>query len=144
MAVKQLDTDHTLVRFEAGYPAIEPAALFAYWVQPELLARWWPPQAAVDARLDGEYTLSWPQMGWYLRGRYTAFQPGVKLAFTWKWDHEPDLPERQVSALFSPLDGATILTLEHGTYTDSEIDQKDRQSHIDGWTHFLAQLQACV
>jgi uncharacterized protein YndB with AHSA1/START domain len=29
-------------------------------------------------------------MNWHLHGRYTSFEPGHKLAFTWHWDQEPE------------------------------------------------------
>jgi uncharacterized protein YndB with AHSA1/START domain len=139
MAVQQLDTDTSRVLMQATVTEADPARVFDYWVQPDLLAKWWPPEAHIEP--GGSYRMMWPAMGWTLRGTFMAFERGKKLIFTWKWDHEPDLPERTVTVTFAPLDGITVISVEHGTYTDSEVDQKDRQSHIDGWNHFLEQLQ---
>ena len=55
------------------------------------------------------------------------------------------MPERTVQVQFVSQDsGGTTLHIEHGTYDNSERDQEDRQSHIDGWKFFLEQLQNAV
>jgi uncharacterized protein YndB with AHSA1/START domain len=139
--VQQVETGSDLMKVTANFPQFTPSALFRYWVEPDLLTKWWCQQAEIAPKLGGSYHLSWNSMNWHLRGRYTAFEPGQWLAFTWKWDHEPDLPTREVDVLFdSAPDGGTILTVTHGRYTDSAVDQADRQSHFDGWMHFLTQL----
>lgn len=141
MPVQQLDSDQTRVVMQAMVNEPNPVRVFDYWVKPDLLVKWWPQRAAVNPMRGGEFGLGWPAQKWILRGVYQVFEPGHKLAFTWKWDHEPDLPERTVTVTFAPLDGVTVITVEHGTYTASEIDQTDRQSHIDGWHYFLDKLQ---
>jgi uncharacterized protein YndB with AHSA1/START domain len=115
---------------------------FDYFITPELLARWWPPEADVDARLGGAYTLRWPTMHWQLSGRYTAFESGKHLAFTWQWAHHPELPARTVDVRFALSANGCRVTITQGTYGDSPVERDDRQSHIDGWIHFLGQLQA--
>ena len=91
--------------------------------------------------MGGTYRLSWPAMGWHLRGRYTKVDPGRALGFTWAWDHEPQRPERHVDVSFEPLpEGGTRITVTHGRYGDGAADAEDRQGHIDGWRHFLARL----
>ena len=124
--------------------SVTPDVLFRYWTEPELLTQWWPSAAELDLRAGGSYLLSWPQMGWNLRGSFTAVEPGQRLAFTWNWDHEPDLPERQVDVRFEPVDAGTRLTITHGTYSDSDTDQQDRQSHLAGWQHFSTRLAEVV
>jgi uncharacterized protein YndB with AHSA1/START domain len=119
--------------------------LFQHWIVPELIARWWPQQAEIDAREGGEYHLSWPSMNWDLRGTFTAYEPGNRLAFSWRWDHEPETPTRQVDVKLEPVgDIGTQLTLTHGTYTDSAKDQEERQGHLEGWTYFLARLHGVL
>lgn len=139
----QLETGSDAVKVTATFPQFKPAELFRYWVEPQLLPKWWSPEAEIVPQMGGAYHLAWQSMNWHLRGQYIAFEPGKRLAFTWKWDHEPDLPTREVDVRFEAApDGSTILTVTHGHYSDSEVDQEDRQSHLDGWMHFLAQLHA--
>ena len=140
--VRQVPTGPAQGVVTAAFPGVAPADLFACWTTPERLCAWWPAEAAIDARPGGAYHLAWPQMDWHLRGQYTTFEPGARLAFTWAWDHEPATPTRTVTLHFTP-DGAggTHLTVTHGAYGDSAAEQTDRQGHIDGWLHFLPRLQ---
>lgn len=127
---------------EMDFPGTTPEDLFAYWIEPALLTRWWPEEASVEPKLGGVYHFSWPRMGWSLRGHYRLFDPPTKLGFTWQWDHEPHTPTRNVFVDFEPLaGGGTRLTLTHSTYNSTEADQKERQGHLEGWTHFLGKLR---
>lgn len=119
--------------------------LFRQWTQPNLITQWWPQQAEIAAQQGGEYHMSWPSMNWDLRGTYTTYEPDRKLAFTWRWDHEPDSPTRTVEMLFEPVgDIGTQLTITHGTYTHSTKDQEERQGHLEGWTYFLTRLHSVL
>lgn len=73
--------DRLIVRDE--FPPFAPATLFAYWTTPALLQQWWPQEATTEPRPRGGYDFAWSGIGWRLRGRYTAFIPGERLAFTW-------------------------------------------------------------
>jgi uncharacterized protein YndB with AHSA1/START domain len=126
----------------ADFPELTPEAVFDYWTKPELITRWWPQEAEIEPRVGGRYHLGWPGMKWHLRGVYTAFEPGSRLAFTWNWDHEPDSPERSVAITLESKGEGTRLTATHGTYANTDSDREVRQSHLEGWTHFLSQLQS--
>lgn len=146
-AVNQLDTPRDCLELQAEFEEVEPAELFRYWTEPELLVQWWPNDAEVDGVRGGDYHLAWPNMEWHLRGTYSAFNPGQLLVFTWRWDHEPDTPTRVVTADFQPLEGrtGTCLYLTHGYYReDVPHDAVERQGHLEGWQHFLARLQKVV
>jgi len=129
------------IAFQADFQGIQPEALFDYFIAPHRLVQWWSQEAVVDARLDGEYTLAWPAMDWELFGKFTTFLRGLRLGYTWKWRHLPELPVRQVEIAFQPIHDGTRILLTHGTYTTGQADQDDRQSHVDGWNHFLRRLQ---
>jgi uncharacterized protein YndB with AHSA1/START domain len=137
----QLDSDSGRVVLTADFPNLSPQALFNHFTVPDLLTRWWPQEATVDGRPGGSYRLSWPAMKWELYGEYSQFEPGRRLAFSWRWRHEPELPTRQVNIQIEPVAEGSRLTLTHSRYSDSPADQTDRQSHIDGWHYFLGQLQ---
>ena len=130
--------------FVVPFPGVAASMVFDAWIYPDLLARWWSPAAHRDPRVGGAYALLWPDDGWALRGQYTAFEPGRKLGFTWRWDEDtPDIPTTQVELALDPLaGGGTQLTLTHGVYNGSTTGQKLRASHREGWLHFLPQLQS--
>ena len=140
MKVKQIPSTKETLVVEAGFPTCPPELLFDYWVKPDLIRQWWSPEAEIDPRLDGNYHLIWPQRNWHLRGHYTVFEPGEKLAFTWQWDHYS--VQEKVIVSFEPLEPqGTKMTIVHGPYDDSKQGQEDRKSHLDGWMHFVSNLQ---
>jgi uncharacterized protein YndB with AHSA1/START domain len=144
---QHLTTPLDRLTVRADYPVAPPPTLFAYWTQPALLTSWWPRAAEIDPRVGGAYHLSWPQMNWHLRGRYTEFVPGDQLAFTWNWDHLPnDAVDRIVAIDFAPLGvSGTALTLTHGPYALTAADQALRiDDHLAGWNHFLARLHEAI
>ncbi len=127
--------------------------VFACWVEPALLTRWWPQQAVVEPGAGGAYHLAWPQMGWSLRGHYLVFDMPERLSFTWRWDHDPaEEPERHVAISLAALEDAagaehvtTRLLLTHGPYGATPAEQALRdESHLAGWRHFLPRLGALV
>ncbi len=117
-----------------------PAEVFDAFVRADRITQWWGDEAALDPVEGGTYEVRWPAMEWTVRGRYTEVDPNRTLAFTWMWDHEPDTPERIVGITFAPDKNGTELTLSHGNYTAA--DAEERQSHLDGWQHFLPRLNA--
>jgi uncharacterized protein YndB with AHSA1/START domain len=146
MTISQLPTELDTLVVEADYPGVTATALFDYWTQAALLTQWWPQEAEIEPCVGGAYHLAWPAMAWHLRGQYTVFEPGERLGFTWRWDHDdPAEPTRQVDVTFTPLTDGTRLTVTHGPYDASPHDQELRaEHHLVGWTHFLRQLQSLV
>lgn len=146
MIIELPQSSPTRLLLEARF-STDPQTLFTWLTQPEKLVLWWPQEADVEAQQDGAITLKWPAMQWTLTGRWLVFTPEL-LKMTWNWTHEPDLPERTVSFALSDCDcdcafGAR-LTLTHGEYGTSQTERDDRQSHVDGWHHFLARLEQCI
>ena len=148
--IEDTSSDQSVLRLRTVVPA-PPSRVFAHFTEPNLLTLWWPEEARLDARTGGDLELSWPAMNWTLRGRYLEFAP-ERLRFTWRWEHEPDLPERTVTVEFEGVEedqaasasghelGHCQLTVSHGTYEDSDRDQEDRSGHDAGWRHFLGRL----
>lgn len=118
------------------FTAFSPEELFDYWTVPELVVTWWPKVAAVDPQVGGEYRFSWKD--YYLFGKYTAFDRGRHLGFTWAWSHQPtDLGDPlQVDLYFMPLEEGTRLAIYHGPFTSGEADLAARQGIVEGWIHF--------
>ncbi len=149
--VTQIATPDNVVVFTALIDGMTPSRIFACWTQPDLITQWWPPVAIVqphiagiyDSYIGGSYQFDWPGMGWTLRGTYLQWEPTKALVFTWAWDHQPAMPTRTVVLEVAPhFDLGTTLRLTQGPYSNSSEDQADRQSHIDGWSHFLPKLAA--
>lgn len=147
MPVTQLTSGPEILIVAAEFPTADPRTIFAYWTEPMQLERWWPQHAEVEPHVGGAYHLSWPQQDWHLRGRYTAFEPGERLDFTWKWDHDaPTDSAREVAIALTPDDsGGTRLLLTHGPYLDTPEEQELRlEHHLAGWLYFLPRLQAII
>jgi uncharacterized protein YndB with AHSA1/START domain len=115
-----------------------PQELFDHWVQPDLLKYWWPEQATTEPGVGGNFQFWWPDMNWELTGRYTAFDPGKHLGFTWSWTHEPSIEPRQVDIYFSEMQDGTRMGIFHGPF--STDDAQDRQGIVEGWIHFGMRL----
>jgi uncharacterized protein YndB with AHSA1/START domain len=140
---EQRETPGDHLELSAQLSGLTPDAAFDHWTEPENLVRWWPPEADVDPRQGGGYCLSWPAQAWALRGRFTEFERGKRLAFTWRWDHNPEDAETVVDIRFRPLPaGGTALTLTHGPYPETDAGRERRQEHLDGWMYFLGRLEA--
>lgn len=139
LAQQQSPKDRVII--VAEYPKQDPEALFDFWIVPDLLKKWWPPSAEVEPRRGGTYHFSWPKQNWHLRGKFTRFDRGKSLGFTWKWDHEPsDVTTVEIS--FEPLSkSGTKLTLGHSPYPDTPEGRKTKEGHIEGWMFFLGELQ---
>jgi uncharacterized protein YndB with AHSA1/START domain len=146
LPIKDVSTSDAQLTLTGEVLDFTPLGLFAYWTRPNLLRQWWPPQAEVEPRAGGAYHYWWPERNDHLRGVFTVFEPGRRLAFTWRWDHEPpEAPTRTVTVSFAPDtrdDERVALTLRHEPYGETQAEQDARKGHLEGWTHFLGKLQS--
>jgi uncharacterized protein YndB with AHSA1/START domain len=132
------------ITIEAEFPRLDPDQLFDYWTNADLLRKWWPPVGELQPELGGTYHLSWPKQDWHLRGKFTKFDRGKALGFTWKWDHE-SVDVTRVTVLFHSLpNGGTRLTLHHEGYPKNSEGKKTKDEHTEGWMFFLGKLQEQV
>lgn len=139
-AMTDCSPDSHSLALTGAFEGYEPSELFAMWVVPDFLTRWWPESATVDSGVGGGYRFEWPDRNWVLSGSYSAWEPGKRLEFTWNWNHDA-ADRRNVSLHFEPcLDGGTKLTIEQGPYTDEAGDQTMRAAHLEGWMHFCMRL----
>ena len=140
-SLELVETASDRITIVADFPNLSPIQLFDYWTSTELLTKWWPPMAELEPKNGGNYHFSWPKQNWHLRGKYTIFDRGKRLGFTWKWDHEP-IDVTRVTLLFQSIpNGGTRLTLRHEGYSKNSEAKKIRDDHIEGWTFFLRKLQ---
>jgi uncharacterized protein YndB with AHSA1/START domain len=68
------------------------------------LTTWFGPTTG-DLRLGGSWVIAWD--GGPARGTVTECEPGVRFVTTWRWDHEPDLPDGTVTVSLHGVDGGT-------------------------------------
>ncbi|MGV3616545.1 MAG: SRPBCC family protein [Fimbriimonas sp.] len=116
-------------------------ALYEHFVDPELLTAWWPQRVEMDVRVAGALVMSWPELGWTLRGVFTAIEPGKHVGFTWNFDHEPNNRERFVDIWFMDMEElGSRMAVHHGPFGTDEAEQLDRRGIIEGWIHFGMKL----
>jgi uncharacterized protein YndB with AHSA1/START domain len=134
--------DQDRLEIVASFPKRDPDSLFRFWVEPDLLCKWWPPKVEViEPRVDGQYVLVRPNQNWRFRIRFTGFVPVKVLGFTWNWEHEPDANPTRVHITFESMhDKGTRMILIHSGYIPNNENQ--RQSHLEGWIFFLSRLHS--
>ena len=121
-----------------------PAKIWAAITEPELMLRWWGPDAGptlgveADVRPGGRFSIKFRLLNGDEHnptGVYREVVPDRKLVFTWEW---PEMPEREslVTFLLEPFDGGTELTLIH----EQLPDEAARESHEQGWNGLLDKL----
>lgn len=125
--------------------AADPAAVYAAWTRPELLARWWGPRhtrvetAEVDARVGGRFRVVLVEDGGArheVSGVYSEVEPGRKLVFSWAWSEAPPERASRVAVTFRAVPGGTELRLVHDRFADPETAVRHRR----GWTESLERL----
>ena len=132
---------HLILR--ADLAAFTPQEVFDHFTKKELLAAFWPPEAEVEAKVGGKYHLDWPGPGWKLRGTVRVWEPGRRLAFTWKWEHTPEAPELLMTIDLAPAEGGgTTVTLTQGPYRDTPEDARERSGHVRGWQDVFGRLRS--
>jgi uncharacterized protein YndB with AHSA1/START domain len=117
----------------------DPDAVFEWFVDPVLLVRWWPTEAVTDPVVGGRYRMYWDAPDVTLRGEYVEVVFGERLRFTWQWDHEARLAPRDVEIEFAASARGTLVSVTHECESEEE-----GVGYLDGWTHFLAQLDARI
>ena len=138
----------TTLRLERMIP-MEPETLFALWIEPAQLVKWWAPDgyaASVDQleskaagrwrvtmrKPDGEEVAT--------SGVYRVVDPPRRLCFTWAWEgaggvrgHETD-----VTVTFEAAPGGTRLVLIQERFDTKQA----RDGHGGGWSAAFDRMAA--
>jgi uncharacterized protein YndB with AHSA1/START domain len=125
-----------------------PALVYAAWVRPEQLARWFGPAqtiqdsvtARMDVRVGGGFRIGFrTDDGDYheVAGTYREVVENSRLVFTWAWHTTPER-ESLVTVSITGDAGQSTLTLQHERF----FDDAARAGHERGWTGTLDKLQA--
>ncbi len=121
--------------------AADPARAFAVFTGE--IARWWRPSAcfaftprspgavALEPRLGGAFTETLPDGKLFEIGRITAWEPGARLAFTWRQAaFRPD-QKTEVEVRFEPVGEETRVTVEHRGWDSVPQDHVARHGFPD-------------
>ncbi|MFM0294621.1 SRPBCC domain-containing protein [Paraburkholderia sp. RL17-383-BIF-A] len=123
-----------------------PEKVYAAWTRPELMARWWGPDAGpvlsaeADPRVGGRFRVVFQTLDGEThdcRGEYQEVEADRKLVFTWEW---VTLPERRslVTIRFRPIEEGTELNFTHAQF----FDEAARDGHRTGWSGAFEKLEA--
>jgi uncharacterized protein YndB with AHSA1/START domain len=117
--------------------AARPETVFAFWTDPELMARWMGRDVRLDPRPGGEYRIDYNGRD-IARGSFVELDPPHRLVMTWGWealgDRTPPGASTVEVTLVADGDG-TLLHLRHTGLPTSEI-----AGHAQGWDQFLLSL----
>jgi uncharacterized protein YndB with AHSA1/START domain len=138
----EIPTANHILVLQGDFEAFTPQELYDYFLTPSLVTQWWPDEAQISPCVGGKYCFTWPSMGWTLQGEYKEIEPGERISFSWKWNHDPvDYPTLEVALDFAPaINGGALLTITQGQYDESTAQQEDRAGHREGWIHFCMKL----
>ncbi|MGB3448530.1 MAG: SRPBCC domain-containing protein [Xanthobacteraceae bacterium] len=124
-----------------------PEKVFAAWVDPEKIVRWFGPahtiaesvRSEMDVRVGGRFRIRFTtedgethEVG----GSYRDVTPDQRLVFSWAWHTTPER-ESLVTITLRPDGEGTLLTLNHARF----FDEAARDGHERGWTGTLDKLE---
>ena len=144
------EQDETTLRLERLIPS-PPEVLFALFVEPAQLLRWWAPDGyepsidALDASPGGRWRtiLRRPDGGAVATsGVYRVVEPPRRLAFSWAWEDQTGARghETEVMVSFEPVPGGTRLVLVQQRF-ESRLT---RDNHNRGWSASFDRIAAIV
>jgi len=124
--------------------------VFAAFVDPAQLRRWWGPAGFTVSRLElaaeegASYRIAMqpPEGGvFHIRGTLQAVEPPRRLAFTFIYEEpDPDDQETLVTLTFESTGGGTRVTVDQGPFkTAARLGL-----HRDGWTETLERFERSV
>ncbi|MEV6963780.1 SRPBCC domain-containing protein [Hamadaea sp. NPDC051192] len=129
-----MDQLHTAVEL----PGVTAADALRAFTDTTMLNDWWGGQLTFEPRPGGRYHVDFSQLGSSLTGHVVEYDPARRLVFTWQWDGTGHAYQVVVDA--EEVEVGAMLHITHGPYTDSEQDAQERESHEQGWSHFLPRL----
>jgi uncharacterized protein YndB with AHSA1/START domain len=142
------EQDETTLLLERLIPS-PPEVLFALFVEPAQLLRWWAPDGyepsidALDASPGGRWRtiLRRPDGGAIATsGVYRVVEPPRRLAFSWAWEDQSGARghETEVMVSFERVPGGTRLVLVQQRFDSRSA----RDNHIRGWSASFDRIAA--
>ncbi|HEV2374017.1 MAG TPA: SRPBCC domain-containing protein [Streptosporangiaceae bacterium] len=132
-----------LVRSVVVLPGCSMARAMSAFTNAPLLARWWGGgELSTELTVGGPYLVRFPALGRTMTGRVLGYEPDRQLEFSWSWDGQEETGR---TVTVNVCGGQPVsLTIEHGSYGDTEADLTARAEHRAGWQYFLPQLAATL
>jgi uncharacterized protein YndB with AHSA1/START domain len=121
--------------------AAPPEVVFAYFVDPEKMRRWFGSRVQLEPRSGGQYEADInPQAR--ARGAYVEVVPPSRVVFTFGWEDDQNVPpgSTTVEVTLVREGGGTHVRLVHRGLQTAEM----RQQHRDGWEHYVARLNVAA
>jgi uncharacterized protein YndB with AHSA1/START domain len=118
--------------------AATPETVFAFFTDPDKMARWKGREAELDPRPGGAYRVVISDKA-IARGEYVELDPPRRVVFTWGWEGEGNAVPPGSSTVeidLAPEGDGTLVHLVH-----RDLPEDERGQHEHGWLHFLGRLQ---
>ena len=117
--------------------AAPPSTVFALLTDPDRILLWMGTEAEMEPQPGGIYRLNLHDRA-KARGRFTEVVPVHRLAYTFGWEGNDNVPPEstQIEIDLLDKDGGTLLRLAHsGLPNQTECDNHER-----GWAHYVGRL----
>jgi uncharacterized protein YndB with AHSA1/START domain len=124
------------IRIEA-----QPATVFEFFTNPELLLRWKGLEATLEPRPGGVYRVVVNSRS-TVRGEFVEVVPHSRVVFTWGFEETDGLlppGASTVEVTLSPDGDGTLVRLVHRDLPAAAVEQ-----HGKGWDHFLDRLRGAA
>lgn len=124
--------------------------IYRAWTEPDTIARWFAPSDDFsvtvhlqELRIGGRFRIEMRHSSGkshIATGVYRELDPPGRLAFTWRWEEEPDTTDTLVTIELEPLGDRSQLTFRHELFTTEHAADE----HNKGWTGCLDRLAALL
>jgi uncharacterized protein YndB with AHSA1/START domain len=139
-----LSRDEVIIEREI-FIAATPETIFAFLVDPALMAHWIGDSHSLEPRAGGVLRIGFSR-GDVASGQYKEVVRNRRVVFTWGWEpghagQNPNLTilppgASLVEIDLEPAKNGTLLRLRH-----SHVPPEIAQRHGERWSHYLAQLE---
>ena len=121
--------------------AARPETVFAFWTEPEKMARWMGRDIRLEPRPGGVFRIDYNGSD-IASGTFVEVSPPSRIVLTWGWEAAGDPTPPGCSTVevdFVPDGDGTIVRLRHSGLVDDAVE-----GHAVGWDQFLPSLVAAA
>ena len=93
--------------------------------------------ARLEPGLDGRFLELEDDGPGFEVGRITAWEPGHRLALSWRQANWEEGEQTLVEVAFTPADGGTLVALTHTGWSDVISDPGAAEGYAEGWQELL-------
>ena len=121
--------------------AAPPDTVYAYFIDPDKMARWMGSRLQLEPRPGGTYALDINAQA-RARGTYLEVEPPARVVFSFGWEDDQNVPPGSSTVevtLAQDGDGTHVRLVHRGLQTADM-----REQHRLGWQHYLVRLGAAA